>query len=410
MHEKTKKLSMRSSVLWNTAGSFFYYFCQWLMTVLVVRLSGVDDAGLLTLCISVSNIWISLSSFGMHNYQASDTENKYTFGTYLVSRYVTGAMALLGCIAYLLLLRYSPVTDVAVVFYFLYRFSESLEDVYYAAFQKAWHIDIAGKSMLIRGLLSIGLFSAVLVGSGNLSLTIVVLAAACLLVVYLYDGRKGRMFTNRQTDNTSVRALLLECLPLAVYTLLNTFVPMAPRLVMERVLGNYELGVYGSIATPTVVVQMIATYVFNPFITLFAEELAGRDIRGFVKSLRSCLLWLFGISVFSVAVGLFFGHWGLNLLYGSEIAGYTALLTPLIIASALIAFMWLLGGTLVAARSFRWLLASNILSSAAILPLSFFFEEKWGMQGASLATIVSVGLAIVILVAGLFREIKKKGE
>ena len=68
-----KKLSMKQSILWNSWGSMFYLGCQWLLTILVVRISGVDNAGLLSLAMSVSNIWYSLAVYGMRNFQVSDT-------------------------------------------------------------------------------------------------------------------------------------------------------------------------------------------------------------------------------------------------------------------------------------------------------------------------------------------------
>ena len=400
------RLSVRSSVLWNTAGSIFYYFCQWLMTALVVRISGVETAGILALCISSGNIWIAIANFGMHNFQASDTKDKYSFDTYLASRYVSGAIALLSSIVYVLVLSYSLEKGLCIILFFLYRFSESIEDIYYAAFQKDWRVDIAGKSMLLRGLLSIGLFTAVLMASDNLALTIFCIGLACMAAVFLYDGRLGKKYRSGRADKREVKALLIECLPLAVYYLLNTFVPMAPRLFMDPILGAYKLGVYGSIATPTAVIQMIAIYAFNPFITLFAEEMDRGDMKGFRKSLGRCLLWLFGISAAAVAAGIILGHWGLTILYGAEIAEYDELLTPLILVAALMAFAWLLGGVLIAIRSVRWLIISNFVSAGVIIPATILLEQRFDMQGGSFATILAMGLAIIILLIALVVELK----
>ena len=115
-----------------------------------------------------------------------------------------------------------------------------------------------------------------------------------------------------------------------------------------------------------------------------------------------------GISIASVIGGLLLGKIGLFILYGAKVAKYTELLTPLIVCSALIAFMWLLGGVLVAARSFKWLLFSNILSSVTIIPLSYILEDEFDMQGASYATIISITLAIIILCIGLTIEVAKR--
>ena len=40
------------NVIYNTIGTFFYFFCQWLTTILVVRISGYEDAGILSIVIS----------------------------------------------------------------------------------------------------------------------------------------------------------------------------------------------------------------------------------------------------------------------------------------------------------------------------------------------------------------------
>ena len=68
-----KKLSLQSSIAWNSIGSIFYLGCQWLMTVVVVWIAGLETAGILSLAMSVSNIWYSFAVYGMRNFQVSDT-------------------------------------------------------------------------------------------------------------------------------------------------------------------------------------------------------------------------------------------------------------------------------------------------------------------------------------------------
>ena len=49
-HIVPEPLPYRKNMLWNSAGSIVYLGCQWLITVLVVRLTvGYDAAGLLSL-------------------------------------------------------------------------------------------------------------------------------------------------------------------------------------------------------------------------------------------------------------------------------------------------------------------------------------------------------------------------
>lgn len=43
--ENRQEKSVQQNMIYNTVGSLVYYFCQWVMTVLIVRMSGFEDAG-----------------------------------------------------------------------------------------------------------------------------------------------------------------------------------------------------------------------------------------------------------------------------------------------------------------------------------------------------------------------------
>ena len=60
-----KKVSIQKSIIWNSAGSMVYLITQWLISVLVVRLSGVETAGILTLAMSVNNVFYSIAMQGL---------------------------------------------------------------------------------------------------------------------------------------------------------------------------------------------------------------------------------------------------------------------------------------------------------------------------------------------------------
>ena len=84
--------------------------------------------------------------------------------------------------------------------------------------------------------------------------------------------------------NARVAALLWECLPLAVYSFLNTTTASIPKLALSSRMGETALGIYGPVTQPVVLLQVGATYLFNPFITVFADSYARRDKKGFFKA------------------------------------------------------------------------------------------------------------------------------
>lgn len=403
-----KKLSIQSSIFWNTAGSMFYLACQWLITVLVVRLSGVETAGILSLSMSVCNIWYCIAVYGMRNFQVSDTLNHYSNGSYIFSRVLSCSVAGLGCLIYTLFMPYDFVTTLCILLYFVYKCSEALFDVYAGIFQKSWRLDLAGKSLLLRGVLTIGSFCFLLIVTNSLPVTLAGMAAICLIAILLYDIPQARKIASIRLDLRigEVRHLFIECFPLVVYTFLSTSIGSIPKLFLERIAGSYDLGVYSSVATPTLIIQMGATYIFNPFVTLFAEHYTQKNYHGFLSILKKCTIAVVAIAVAGVIGGKLWGVWGLTLLYGAEIAAYVNLLIPLIICTILTAFSWLLCGVLTATHQFHGLVVANVVAVIASVILSPVLENKFSMQGASIALAVATILEIVILLFYLGKDLK----
>lgn len=405
-----KKLSMQSSIIWNSVGSMFYLGCQWLITVLVVRISGVDTAGILSLAMSVCNIWYCIAIYGMRNFQVSDTQGKYKNGTYVFSRWITGTGAFVGCLIFAMAVSYNTEQRICILLYYIFKFSEALHDVYSGIFQSIWRLDYAGKSMLMRGVLSLVSFVLVLQLTDHLSLAILVMAVLCLAAVALYDIRIAHKVSDSRLDRNmqSVTGVLKECFPLLVYSLLSTAIATIPRLVMERVLGSYQLGIYGSVSTPTLIIQMAATYIFTPFAALFAERYYQKEKKMFMEVLRNCIAAVVVIGVVGIIGGKLFGRWGLMLIYGEEVAAYTELLIPLIVCTILTAFAWLLCGVLTAIRAFSGLVSANVAAVLTSAVLSVLLERKYEMQGASIALAVATLVEVVILFACLIKNTRKQ--
>ena len=73
MQSSETGLSLKSNMIWNSIGSLTYFGCQWLITILVVRMSdSFEAAGTLSLAMSIANIFTPFALFRMRAYQVSD--------------------------------------------------------------------------------------------------------------------------------------------------------------------------------------------------------------------------------------------------------------------------------------------------------------------------------------------------
>ena len=404
-----KKISVQASILWNSAGSMVYLITQWLITVLVVRMAGVSVAGDFTLAMSVNNVFYSIGMQGIRNYQVSDVKGKYKDGTYICSRMMACALSFIICTCYCLVIGYSAKQKVCIIVYCLFKMAEALYDAYAGVCQKYWRMDYIGKSWMVKGLLSFIGFVVTLYFTRNLIVAIFSMVLISFVVIAFYDVPRTKKLADISMvwkDKNNI-LLIKECLPLLCYIILSTTFPTVPRLFLERELGSYALGIYGSVSTPTLVVQMGATYIFSPFMTLFAEQYNDRDGKAFKDNLRKCFLAIGILGIVALAGGKILGKWGLNLLYGQEVAEYVSLLIPLIFCTILTAFVWMLCGLLTVTRNFKGLLISNGAALTVSIIISGTLIKMFDIQGTSLALGISLLMEMLGLCFFLSKDLKK---
>ena len=115
--EKAQRRSLGISVIWNTLGNIVYLMAQYVLQIVVTRMSGNYAAGLLSTAMTVTNITLSVANYGMRSFQISDLEHKYTDRTYLRSRWVTVAAAGVGTAAFAMAVSYSAQQRIAIQLY-----------------------------------------------------------------------------------------------------------------------------------------------------------------------------------------------------------------------------------------------------------------------------------------------------
>ena len=210
-------LSIQKNMLWNTAGSLVFLGCQWLMTVLVVRLSsGYDAAGSLAVAMAVSNIFAPIALYKVRSFQVSDVSGEYTSGEYVAFRVVSIFIALVITVPYMLL-TCSPSDYAVVVAYLVFRVGEVFIDVLHGVDQRALRMDYCGKSMALRGVLFLAAFSVVLAATNSLLLAVVAMAVVTYPIMLL-DWRWASSFESLSPrfDLSHALSLARKCFPAVV--------------------------------------------------------------------------------------------------------------------------------------------------------------------------------------------------
>lgn len=392
-------LSLKKNIWYNSIGSFFYLGCQWLITVLVVRLSSYDTTGMLQLAISITNVFYTVSLFGMRAFQVSDYENEYSHMVYVYSRVVTGAASLFFCFVFLLFNRqYSSLQFSIILLYMLYKVIEALVDVTQGIQQKAGRMDYIAVSCFARGILSLGCFVGVMYVTKNLVFAIIAMILTTALVLVFYDFRIcGRLYSLRETFQIKrIYSVIRECFPLMLSTMFLTSLVSIPRYFLELDYGSGILGKYASVATPAVIIQVACTLIYNPLISQLTQsyvEVQKKKYSGLIIKSVAAILIFFGCTLIGAKL---FGEWAMVLVFGEEIRDYVYLLVPVLFTTLLIALIYFEGVLLTVMRRLKTQVAVNGIAAACVLVSSPFLVKEFGMQGVNITLYFGAGLSALL--------------
>lgn len=407
--ENRKTKSVQQNMIYNTVGSLVYYFCQWVMTVLIVRMSGFEDAGILSLAMSVTAAPAIVGLFNIRSYQVSDLKGQYSDSVYIRSRVYTNLLSFVVCLFVVFVNGY-PLEKAAVILMFMcFKMAEGAADVYYGIDQKKERLDYAGISLTIRGLGSLALFCGIFMLTKNLFFCVLGMSFFSFAVVFVYDRRiVSRLTEEREPAAFSqIKSLLITCLPLAVVAFLNNLSLTIPKIYLEKYYGEEIFGIYSSVSSPTIVVQLAATTLFAPLVPVLTKQFNENHKKEFRKILAQFFGLILAGTVLGVVLSKLFADWVLKILYGEEIGPYTNLFIPVFFIAVLIAVNASLFSVCTLIREIKSQYVVGIAGIVSAFLLSVTVVKELSLEGTILAFVGTLVIQIVIQIFLIVRKVRK---
>lgn len=404
--------NIQRNMIFNTVGTLVYSVCQWLMSVIIVRLSGYEDAGIWAIAASVTASPAIVGLFNIRSFQVSDLEGQFSDHVYIRSRTVTNLVSFLVCAVMVFAGGYNLEKAAVIFVYMLFKIIEAYADVYYGIEQRWNRMDYVGISLAVRGIGTVLLFIVVFLTCGSMLLGIVAMSLLSLAVVLVYDRtivnkRKQKESTGREHIANEVRQLLVTCFPLAVVAFLNNLSINMPKIFLERFYGSEIMGFYSSVSSPTVIIQLAATTIFAPLIPVLTLAYNEREKSRFLGVIKKYLLLVLGFSIICMAGSAVLGEWGLVLLYGEGIRPYAGLLVPIVVVSIFIAVNANLFSICTLLREIKIQYLIGFLGIAASLLLSVWLVRAAASYGVICATLGTLGVQILIQAAIIIKKVKE---
>lgn len=396
--------------LYTIIGNFVYLFALWALTVIVVRFStDYYAAGVLSLAMTITNIFYIIASYGVRAYQVSDINKKYTDQEYILSRIITIAVAFAACLVYTLLTGYrSAETFVPIMLYMVYKCFEAASDVFYGIFQNNDRYDYLCISMSVKGILSAVVFTLALMFGLSLSAAILAMIAVAFLTLLLLDIRWCLKFTKplvffNSKEFKIVMKMLASLAILIIIPISQPVLMSIPRVYFEQHFSTEQLGIYSSVSAPTVVITTFVTCAMMPYIPLFAKYYIDNDKKKLYRLTGIVLAFALAFGVFAFVIGYFFGEWGLQLLYGKSIAGHRDILLLVIIVTTLSAITLCMDTIFISIRKIPLPSVILIIGCVICWLITPYFVNTYEMRGVTYALILAqifqvIGSMILLLI------------
>lgn len=405
--------------IWNTAAGLINAAEAVVMSMVVTRVTGLADAGMLTMAFAVGNLMMTVGKFGVRNYQVTDVGNQFSFSDYLAARLMT-VLAMIVTVGtylgYMLVRAGYSLNKTGIVFAICMIYAvEALEDLIWGYYQQKGKLYAGACMFCLRWGGILLLFPIVLYSSHNLAHTLWIclgVSAVTFLILLCVSyprlcSREDRLseLIREKADWRQAWKLLRTVFPLFGISFLSFYENNAPKYAIDSCLSDEVQACYGFVAMPVFVIGLLNNLIYQPTLVPMAVEWEQGKRGQFGKRIARQLVVIAALTIACMGGAYLLGIPVLSLLYNTDLTAYKGELMVLLLASAFLATSGYQSVVLTIIRCQRVLLLPHcVVAIIAAVGLPFIVA-KYGTMGAAvcylalmiLLTLTYAGILIIKL-------------
>jgi O-antigen/teichoic acid export membrane protein len=407
--------SLRSNFSWTFVGNVVYSACQWGMISALAKLGNAAIVGRFALGLAITAPIFMFTNLQLRAVQATDARSEFAFADYFTLRVLASLIGLVAVLAVVASGRYDWGTGAVIVLVGASKTVESLGDVVGGLLQKVERLKRVSISLTLRGGFSLPAFAGVFWLTRSLIAACLALVVVWLLVFAIYDVRQARVVLEMDGGFFAFRwprlkQLALVSAPLGIVMTMISLNVNIPRYILERALGEADLGIFASLAYLLVAFSLI----INALGQAVSSRLSRMFADGELYRFRSLLFRLVGFAVLVLLAGVpaarLAGRPLLTFIYRPEYGQHVDLFVIMVATAGVQSISSFIGYGNTAARNFR-LQVPVICSSTGVTTLfSFTLIPRFGMMGAACALLAGTCVQLTGSAAVLRWQLKQRSK
>ena len=404
----------QKNYIWNMIAGILNASEAIILSFAIMRITGLEDAGILTMAFATANLFVTIGKYGVRNYQVTDMEG-ISFSTYKYARYITVMIMIAISLGYII----NGVLNRGYTFYksgcifsmCLILAVEAVEDVYAAKYQRMGRLDIGAKFFIIRWLGILSSYTVVLIVTRNLLIASV--NAVCIsLVIFEICKYMVEPQVHDTEKKTSIYKLLKECLPLCVSMFCSYYICNAPKYAIDKYMSDTEQASFGFVAMPVFAVRLLSTFIYQPIVVQLSDEWKNKEYKKVNIRVKRQIVMIGLLSLVCVLGAYFIGIPILSALYNTDLWGYKTELLLMVFGGGMLAMVNFLELLLIIMRKQKSIIICYLICSLSAMICFPFGATRY--QTCGVAAIYNLIIATLMILLGIltikcFKNAEKVG-
>lgn len=412
MLKLSNKVSPKRIFIWNAVGSLFNALSTAVILIIVNRVLGEKDGGIVTISLALAQQLLTIANFETGTYYVTDGQNKFGFDVHFATKILLFAVSVAAavCIA---VYKYDAYKASVVIAFCIYKITDGFTTLSAGVLQCEGRLDLVGISLTVKTFIVMGLLTAFSLLTKGLVLTSWIVALFAILWTVFVDMLLTSNFVRIKPlfNFKKIGLLLIECVPLFFSTFLLTYIANQPKYVIDSVLSEEAQNTFGIIFMPSAVICMLGLFAYRPLLTDLTERWTAGDLKGFSKLISTVCIILAVITAVCVLGATVLGIPVLQLLFGVRIGGLRRDLCIILLGGGFYALSNLLYNVIVIFRKQRLMLVAYLAAYVISLIITKPMVLRYALTGASMSYfITNLFLALLLLIFCLVLFTKRRRE
>lgn len=375
----------KKNFIWNMIGSTVFAFASVLLLMAATRTVGDVEGGVFSIAFTTGQMMLTIGYYEMRPFQVTDGKNKFSFQDYFTVRLITSVIMMICSFLFVFINGYNSYKAIIVILMCLYKMADGLADVFEGLFQKRGRLDIAGRSLAYRTIITTIIFIVTIIVTKDLFVTSIITVISAFIVLFIFDVAIIDEFEELRVSKNikSIQRLLYECFPYFLGSFMSIYITNAVKYAIDSSMAQEFQTYFSIIFMPASTISLFSGFILKPLLTTLTDSWKVRDSKTFKNIIVKIQLAIIGFTIVCIVGGWLLGIPILSWLYRVDLSDYKIDLVILLLAGGIGAASTTFYYSLTVMRKTKYIFSGYLVTFLIALTLAKPFVTMWGFTGAA---------------------------